>query len=38
MEALLALFFSLVALATFDVAALRWGNDSRPGVGDDHRR
>ena len=38
MEALFALVAALVALLGLDLAAIRWGADSRPGMVDDHRR
>jgi nitrogen fixation-related uncharacterized protein len=38
MEALFALIAAAVALIGIDLAATRWGTDSRPGMVDDHRR
>lgn len=38
MEVLLVLLTIIVALVAFDLLALRYGVDSRPGVGDDHVR
>lgn len=38
MDALLALVVAVVALVGLDLAAVRWGTDSRPGMGDDHQR
>jgi hypothetical protein len=41
MDALAALFiFSLTisVLAVFGLAAVAWGTDSRPSIGDDHAR
>ena len=38
MEAFLAIVVGILALAALDVAALRWGADSRPNLADDHRR
>ncbi len=38
MEAFLALVIAGIALVGFDVAAIRWGADSRPGMVDDHQR
>lgn len=38
MEAIFVLVAILVALVGFDLAALRWGADSRPGMTDDHAR
>jgi hypothetical protein len=41
MDALSALWLlglSMALLGLFDVAAVRWGADSRPTIGDDHRR
>jgi hypothetical protein len=36
MELLIALGLVLIALVAFDVAALRFGVDSRETIGDDH--
>lgn len=38
MEALLALVVAAIALVGLDLAAMRWGSDSRPGMVDDHQR
>ena len=38
MEAFLALVVAIVALIGLDLAAVRWGADSRPGMLDDHQR
>jgi hypothetical protein len=38
MEAFLALVVAVIALIGLDLAAVRWGVDSRPGVVDDHQR
>ena len=38
MEAVFVIIVAVAALAAFDVAALRWGTDSRPTVGDDYHR
>jgi hypothetical protein len=38
MDGLLVLIIVIVALVALDVAAARWGADSRPGMADDHRR
>ena len=38
MEALFALIVAVVALIGFDLAAVKWGADSRPRLVDDHRR
>jgi len=38
MEALFALVAVLVSLLGLNLAVLRWGADSRPGMVDDHRR
>ncbi|GEM_PF-2237780 len=38
MNALVALILAVTGFAAFDLAALRWGSDSRPTIGDDHRR
>ena len=38
MDAVLALVVAVVALVGLDLAAVRWGTDSRPGMGDDHQR
>ena len=38
MEAIVAIVVVVVALLGFDLAALRWGADSRPGMADDHAR
>jgi hypothetical protein len=38
MDAIAALLLVLVGFATFDFLAIRGGVDSRPSIGDDHRR
>ena len=38
MVAIFALIIVVAGLAALDFAALRWGADSRPNIGDDHRR
>lgn len=38
MEALVILLVVLIALAVLDLAAVRWGVDSRPRLTDDHAR
>lgn len=38
MDAILIVSTIVAALVAFDLAALRWGVDSRPTIGDDHRR
>jgi hypothetical protein len=38
MEAIFALIVAIVALLGLDIAAMRWGADSRPGMADDHTR
>lgn len=38
MDAIAALLLLVVGFATFDFLALRNGVDSRPSIGDDHRR
>lgn len=38
MDGLLLLALVIAALLAFDVAAVRWGVDSRPSIGDDHAR
>jgi nitrogen fixation-related uncharacterized protein len=38
MDALAILLVVVIALIALDVAALRWGVDSRPGLTDDHVR
>lgn len=38
MEAVITLFVLVVGLVGIDVAALRWGADSREPMTDDHRR
>ena len=37
-EALLVVLLVVAALGVLDVFALRYGADSRPSIGDDHRR
>ena len=38
MEAIVMLLVVVIGLALLDVAALRWGVDSRDPIADDHRR
>ena len=38
MEAIFALIAIVAALLALDFAALEWGVDSRPGVGDTYRQ
>ncbi len=38
MDAPFVLIFALGGLLAFDLAAVRWGRDSRDGMRDDHRR
>jgi hypothetical protein len=38
MDAIFAFVVAIVGFAALDVAAVRWGADSRPTIGDDHRR
>ena len=38
MEAILIIVVAVAALAALDIAALRWGVDSRPTIGDDYHR
>jgi hypothetical protein len=38
MEVIAVLFIAVAGLLGLDVAALAWGADSRPTIGDDHRR
>ncbi len=38
MEAFFVIVAAVAALVVFDLAALRWGVDSRPTIGDDHQR
>jgi hypothetical protein len=38
MEAIFVLVAILAALVGFDIAAVLWGADSRPGMPDDHAR
>jgi hypothetical protein len=38
MDGLTALLLFVIALAILDVLAVRFGVDSREGIGDDHRR
>ena len=38
MEAIFVIIVAVAALAALDVAALRWGVDSRPTIGDDYHR
>jgi hypothetical protein len=38
MEAIFALVVAVITLVGFDLAAVQWGADSRPGMVDDHQR
>lgn len=38
MDAIFALVAALMGFIALDVAAFRWGSDSRPTIADDHRR
>ncbi len=38
MEDIVIILAFAMALLLLDVTSLRWGVDSRPSVGDDHRR
>ena len=38
MDQLVIIALAIGGLLVFDLAALRWGTDSRPGITDDHRR
>ena len=38
MEAIFVILVAVAALAAFDIAALHWGVDSRPTIGDDYHR
>lgn len=38
MEPFIIFAVAIGGLLAFDLAALRWGADSRPGLTDDHRR
>ena len=38
MEAIFVFAAIIAALVGFDLAAMRWGADSRPGMPDDHAR
>lgn len=38
MEAVITLFALVIGLVGIDLAALRWGTDSREPMTDDHRR
>ena len=38
MEAIILLIVVVAALAALGLAAVIWGQDSRPGLADDHRR
>jgi nitrogen fixation-related uncharacterized protein len=38
MDAIFALVVVVVSLVALDLAALRWGSDTRSAVGDDRRR
>ncbi len=38
MDAIAAIIAIIAGMLAFDLAAVRWGEDSRPGVDDDHRR
>ena len=35
---ILIITFAILGLVVFDLLALRYGVDSRPGIGDDHAR
>jgi hypothetical protein len=37
-ETLVIIAIAVAGLVVFDIAALRWGADSRPCLTDDHRR
>jgi hypothetical protein len=38
MDTVIVIIIAVAGFAAFDLAALRWGTDSRPTIGDDHRR
>ncbi|MGZ8502159.1 MAG: hypothetical protein ACXWWR_03485 [Candidatus Limnocylindrales bacterium] len=38
MDTIFALAVAVLGFVALDLAALRWGTDSRPTIGDDHRR
>ncbi len=38
MDAIAAVIAIIAGMLAFDLAAVRWGEDSRPSLGDDHRR
>jgi hypothetical protein len=38
MDTIFALVIAVAGFAALDFAAFRWGTDSRPTIGDDHRR
>ena len=38
MDAVFAIIAAVVALIGLDIAASKWGTDSRPGMLDDHQR
>ena len=38
MDAVFAIVAAVVALIGIDIAAAKWGTDSRPGMVDDHQR
>ena len=38
MEAIVVVITIIAALVAFDIAALRWGADTRPSLGDHRRR
>lgn len=38
MEAIFVVITIIAALVAFDIAALQWGADTRPSLGDDRRR
>ena len=38
MDTIFVLAVAVLGLVALDLAALRWGVDSRPTIGDDHQR
>ena len=38
MDAIAAVIAIIASVLAFDLAAVRWGADSRPDLGDDHHR
>ena len=38
MAPFILIVLSIGLMALFDIAAIRWGTDSRPSYGDDHAR